>query len=142
MIERVIHNKCELALIIRHEFSKEGAHFFTPGEYSQQLGYMRYPKDHSIPPHTHNIVKREVLYTLEVLLIKSGKVRVDLYTAEKEYVESVVLLKGDVILLAAGGHGVEILEDSEIIEVKQGPFLGDMDKVRFESVESSKIIGK
>jgi hypothetical protein len=42
-----------------------------------------------------------------------------------------VLEGGDVILLASGGHGFEVLEEIEMIEVKQGPYAGDQDKTRF-----------
>jgi uncharacterized protein YjlB len=75
---------------------------------------------------------REVTLTQEVLLIKKGRVRVDLYGSNLHYVTSRTLGPGDVILLSAGGHGFEILEDAAFIEVKQGPYMGDHDKVRFE----------
>ena len=133
MIERIIHNKIELALIIRSSFKKEGIEFFTPNDYSQQIGYMNRPKGYVIQPHVHKPITREVKYTKEVLFIKSGRVRVDFYDNSQEYLESRILDKGDVILLAFGGHGFEILEAAEIIEVKQGPYAGDMDKTRFTS---------
>ena len=72
-------------------------------------------------------------FTKEVLFIKSGKVRVDFYDDEQNYFTSRVLRKGDIVLLAFGGHGFEMLEPSEMIEVKQGPYAGDSDKERFES---------
>jgi mannose-6-phosphate isomerase-like protein (cupin superfamily) len=77
--------------------------------------------------------------TQEVLFIKSGKVRVDFYSNEQVYLESRILNQGDVILLSDGGHGFKMLEPSEIIEVKQGPYCGEQDKVRFEPVEDSII---
>jgi hypothetical protein len=78
--------------------------------------------------------------TQEVLYIKSGKVRVDFYDEERNYLESRIVEKGDVILLASGGHGFQMLEDSEMIEVKQGPYCGDEDKVRFDSIENDQIV--
>ena len=122
-----------LAIIIRSNFQQDGIAFFTPGEFSQQLGYMKRAEGYVIPPHVHNPVIREVTHTNEVLLIKTGRVRVDFYTEEKSYLESRILYSGDVILLAFGGHGFEMLEQSEIIEVKQGPYSGDLDKTRFEA---------
>ncbi len=74
------------------------------------------------------------------LYIKTGKVRVDFYDDNQHYLESRIVEKGDVILLAAGGHGFEMLEDSEMIEVKQGPYCGEEDKVRFEAADREKII--
>ena len=68
-------------------------------------------------------------------LIKSAISTYLLYS----FLESRILNQGDVVLLAYGGHGFEMLEDSEMIEVKQGPYAGDMDKVRFESVGKEKL---
>jgi hypothetical protein len=75
-----------------------------------------------------------------VLFIKSGKVRVDFYDDDKNYLESRILEKGDVILLAAGGHGFEMIENAEMIEVKQGPYCGDEDKVRFSPSTEKPVI--
>ncbi|MBS1635499.1 MAG: hypothetical protein JST26_06210 [Bacteroidetes bacterium] len=139
MIEKIINNELTLAIIIRRDYKKEGIEFFTNDDDSQQLGYMNRPEGYEILPHRHNIVQREVHLTQEVLFIKSGKVRVDFYNNEQVYLESRVLLPGDVILLADGGHGFFMLEQSEMIEVKQGPYCGEKDKVKFNSIEQSLI---
>jgi hypothetical protein len=128
---KIINNGRTIAIIITAEFQKDGIHFFTPSEYSQQLAFMKRPGGYIVSPHTHNLVPREVINTLETLFIRKGKVRVDFYSEEKEFIESYELKTGDVILLVSGGHGFEMLEETEMIEVKQGPFLGDQDKVRF-----------
>lgn len=142
MIENITHNNTLLSIIIRHSFQKDGIEFFTPNDFSQQLAYMKRPKDYVIAPHVHNPVLREVQFTKEVLYLKSGKVRVDFYDDEQNYFESTVLEAGDVILLAFGGHGFTMLEESEIIEVKQGPYAGDVDKTRFEPVSNDKLVVK
>ena len=121
-----------IAIIVRSDFNKPGIHFFTPDDFSQQLAYMHHPAGHVILPHVHNEVKREVLYTKEVLVIKRGKMRCDFYSDNKEYLESAVVETGDVILLAAGVHGFECIEETEMYEIKQGPYAGDNDKTRFE----------
>ena len=139
MIEQVIDKKKLLSIIIRADYKSKGIEFFTPDDFSQQLGYMNRKKNHIISPHTHNIVQRDVQFTQEVLIIKSGKVRVDYYDEKKKYLESRILNKGDVVLLAYGGHGFEMIEDSEIIEVKQGPYLDKVDKIRFDSVKKNKL---
>jgi hypothetical protein len=139
MIERIMSGGTELALIIRRSFSREGIEFFTPPNYSQQLGYMNRPQGYVIPPHVHLPVHREVAFTKEVLLIRSGRVRVDFYTEDQSYLESSILNTGDIVLLAYGGHGFEMLEASEIIEVKQGPYAGDQDKRRFEQVPAPEL---
>lgn len=134
MIEHIVHDGQELALILRHSFRQDGITFLTPNDYSQQLGYMNRPAGYSIPPHVHNPVAREVRFTKEVLFIKSGRVRVDFYSDAQDYIESTILGTGDVILLAYGGHGFFMLEPTEIIEVKQGPYVGEQDKTRFKHV--------
>lgn len=128
-----------LSIIIRKNFQKDGIEFFTPDNFSQQLAYMKRPENYIIPPHVHNVVPRNVELTQEVLLIRKGVVRADFYNDGKIYLESRYLYEGDVILLAHGGHGFEILEEAEIIEIKQGPYAGEMDKVRFEPVEKEKL---
>ena len=132
MIETITHNKIILAIIIHHDFNKQGIHFFTPDDFSQQLAYMRHPAGKVIQAHVHNPVKRDVHFTKEVLFIKRGKLRVDFYDNDQFYLESRVLEDGDVILLSEGGHGFEVLEEVEMFEVKQGPYAGEMDKTRFE----------
>jgi mannose-6-phosphate isomerase-like protein (cupin superfamily) len=128
-----------LAILLPVNYCEPGIQFFTNDNDSQQLGYMNRPKDYIIPPHRHNLVPREVHYTQEVLFIKSGKVRVDFYTDEQVYVTSRILHPGDVILLADGGHGFKMLEPSEIIEVKQGPYCGEQDKVRFLPIDETLV---
>lgn len=141
-LEKLEYNGQLLGLIIRTEFKKDGIAFFTPDDFSQQLGYMNRPKDYVIPPHVHNVVERKVDLTQEVLFVKSGKVRVDFYDQEQNYLESRILVKGDIVLLAHGGHGFKMLEPTEMVEVKQGPYCGEMDKVRFESVQDSDVVLK
>ena len=63
----------------------------------------------------------------------------DFYDDDKAYLKSEILHAGDVILLAFGGHGFLMLEDSEIIEVKQGPYAGEADKVRFAGVCETQV---
>lgn len=129
-----------LACILRAGFTKPGIQFLTPNHFSQQLGYMNRPKGYVIPPHVHNSVAREVHFTQEVLFIKSGRLRVDFYDENQAYLESRILCTGDVILLAYGGHGFEMLDPSEIIEVKQGPYAGDQDKTRFQGIDSCESV--
>jgi hypothetical protein len=139
VIEYIKYQDRLLSVIIRRSFQENGIVFFTPDDFSQQLGYMNRPKDYEIPPHVHNLVPRTVTLTQEVLFIKSGKIRVDFYDNAKIYLESRVLLEGDVILLADGGHGFKMLEQSEMIEVKQGPYCGEMDKVRFDPIDDNIV---
>jgi mannose-6-phosphate isomerase-like protein (cupin superfamily) len=139
MTEEILHQGRLLALILRSGFRAEGIRFFTPDDFSQQLGYMNRPRGYVIPPHVHNPVERSVHYTKEVLFIRSGRVRVDFYDDDQAYLESRIIEGGDVILLAYGGHGFEMLEPTEMIEVKQGPYAGDADKTRFAPIPAGKV---
>jgi hypothetical protein len=67
-------------------------------------------------------------------------VRIDFYSEDGQHLSSEILTAGDVVLLSRGGHGFEMLEESELIEVKQGPYDSDNDKIRFEGVEKNQII--
>lgn len=134
-MENVYNGQELLAIIIRRDFSVKGVHFFTPDNFSQQLAYMSHSVGKVIEPHIHNPVPREVKYTQEVLVIKNGRLRVDFYDDDCIYLESRTLDAGDVILLASGGHGFEVLEEIEMIEIKQGPYAGDQDKTRFKGRE-------
>ena len=125
-----------LALIVRSNFNKPGITFFTEPDFSQQLAYMHHPAGKKIDAHIHKPLLRNVSYTQETLILKRGKLRVDFYDDQQTYLSSRTLGAGDVILLICGGHGFEVLEELEMIEVKQGPYAGDQDKVRFETTVS------
>jgi mannose-6-phosphate isomerase-like protein (cupin superfamily) len=135
LIERITHGTQLLAIIVPNSFRETGIHFFTEAELSQQLAYMRHPAGKIIAPHLHNPVLREVHYTQEVLIIKRGRLRVDFYDETRRYLQSRTLVAGDTIILVGGGHGFEVLEEIEMIEVKQGPYAGDKDKTTFIPVD-------
>lgn len=120
-----------IAIILYNEFNKDGIAFFSPDNFSQQLGYLKHGKGYKIPAHVHILHERGVKYTQETLFIKKGHIRVNFYNDDKAYLTSRELKTGDTVLLASGGHGFEFLEESEMIEVKQGPYCGDQDKERF-----------
>jgi len=131
-VERIEHAGELHAVIVRREFAQPGVRFFTPNDFSQQLGVMCHPAGKVIGAHVHRPVRRTIAYTQETLFIRRGRLRVDFFAEDQAYLESRELKGGDVILLIKGGHGFLVLEDLEMIEVKQGPYAGDADKVRFE----------
>jgi hypothetical protein len=115
----------------------EGSMFFTPGDLSLQLAYMNHPASKIIQSHIHNRIKREVDFTREVLIIKKGRIRIDFYLDQKQFLESKILETGDIAFLSEGGHGIYILENTQFFEVKQGPYAGEKDKTHFEIIQSS-----
>jgi hypothetical protein len=133
MIETVVHNEQIIAIIVNKDYQVDGIKFLSPNDFSLQLGYMKRPSGYQVIPHVHNPVHRHTIGTQEVLLIKSGRIRIDFYSFEQIYLESRELSTGDIILLAGAGHGIEVLEEATIVEVKNGPFIDGTDKGRFES---------
>lgn len=139
MKEDIVLDDALCAIILRTSYDEKGIHFFTDGELSQQLASMSYAPGKVIAAHTHNPVRREVLFTQEALFIRKGRLRVDFYSKEGCYRTSRILGPGDVILLIAGGHGFEVLEELNMVEVKQGPYAGDSDKTVFAAAAPSAL---
>ena len=124
-----------LAIIIPADFHSKGTKFFTPPDFSQQLAFISRKAGEIINAHIHNITKRDIHFTREVLFIKKGKIKINFYDSKRNYFVFRILSTGDVILLAGGGHGFKFLEDTEMIEIKQGPYLGEDDKAVFKGIE-------
>jgi mannose-6-phosphate isomerase-like protein (cupin superfamily) len=140
MIERIYDDAGgELAIIIRKGHDSDGIEFLTRNDYSQQMAYMHHPQGHIIKPHFHNIVHRDIHYTQEVLVIEAGKLQVDFYDNNKHKIKECIIKTGDIIMLCAGGHGFEVLEEVRMIEIKQGPYVGEADKTKFEPEENNGI---
>ena len=135
MIKNILNNNDLFARVIYPDYNFEGIQFFTEDSFSQQVGYMQRDKGYRIQPHKHLKNTRNIDYTNEVLYIKSGLVEVDFYDINNIYFGTIELRPGMLILLIKGGHAFTFLEKSIIIEVKQGPFIGIVDKERFEDLE-------
>jgi mannose-6-phosphate isomerase-like protein (cupin superfamily) len=130
MLEDIWIGENHCALVLRAGYKGEGIEFFTRDEDTLQLGYMRRGKGYKIQPHVHRRMPRQVEYTNEVLIVRSGRVKVTFYDDCGEYGRDLVLETGDIILLMQSGHGFEMLEECEMVEVKQGPYVGEADKLR------------
>ena len=140
MLEKIIHKKKLLALIVRGKYrNRRGITFFTPNETTQQFGYMKHKTKHIIKPHLHKKRVTKILYTTEVILLLKGILRVDFYTTFRKYLFSKILKKKDIIMLVHGGHGFKVLKNVEMIEIKQGPYSLIKDKVKFENINENKI---
>ena len=140
MIEKIIHKKKLLALIVRGKYrKKKGITFFTPNESTQQFGYMNHKKKHIIKPHLHKKRITKILYTTEVILLLKGVLRVDFYNFNRKYLFSKILKQKDIIMLVHAGHGFKILKDVEMLEIKQGPYSLIKDKIKFKNVDEKKI---
>lgn len=133
MVEKIEHDGQIIAIIVPRDFHNEGVTFFSPSGALLQIGYMSHPSNYKITAHVHRPLARHTEGTNEVLFIKSGRVRVDFYDASQHYVTCRELRGGDWVVLMEGGHGFEMLEPTVMIEVKNGPYAGENDKVKFSA---------
>lgn len=120
------------AIVIRAQAAVPGIQFFSPPDFSQQIGLMTRPTGHIVPAHVHNTIERTIFHTQEVLVIRKGLCKVTLYSSELSVSDEIILGVGDSILLASGGHQIEMLEESQILEIKQGPYAGANDKTQLD----------
>ena len=140
MIENITYKKKLYALIIRRQFRKKnGINFFTSKEATQQFGFMKHKKNHSIKPHSHSKRLSKIFYTTEVLFLLKGKLRVDFYTEKQKYLFSKIIKANNIIILIKGGHGFKVIQPIEMLEVKQGPYNVRRDKIRFTKVDERKV---
>jgi len=130
-LRQVTKNGHIYAIVLQRDYAKPGPNFFTPGEFSQQLGMLIHPKGKVVQRHRHKLVKREIFRTQEVLVLLDGKIRVELFDDDGRKLKALIMKPGDAILLARGGHRVKVLEAAKMIEVKQGPYAGFDDKEFF-----------
>tara|TARA_B100000780_G_C21066791_1_gene429045 strand:+ start:194 stop:607 length:414 start_codon:yes stop_codon:yes gene_type:complete len=131
-IEQIIHKKNIYAIIVRknNQFKKKGVNFITRKQELFQLGFISHKKKHEIKKHYHVKKDRKISYFSEVLIMKKGLLKVIFFDEKNKNIrKSTILKKDDIILLLKGGHGFEVLKDVEIIEVKQGPYQKNTDKI-------------
>ena len=138
MIQPIFHKKKKFGYIVIYR-KKLGVNFLTPKELSHQVGFIKHKSKHIIKPHKHYKNIRRIEYTSEVLIILSGKLRVDFYNNKEKYLFSKVIKKNDIIILNSGGHGFKVLETVEMIEVKQGPYNIKTDKKVFNSIDDKFV---
>ncbi len=130
-VEHITWNGKPLAYIIRSEINPEKTTFLTPPEFNFQVGFVVYPSDGEIDPHIHLPLERHIVGTSEVLVVKKGRCEIDIYNDDRELVVTRELCEGDIMLMVGGGHGFRMLEDTVLLEVKQGPYTGLDEKERF-----------
>jgi len=124
LFEEIVSDGKVLAYIIRASTRPERTTFLTPPEFKQQVGFVVYPQGGEIGRHAHRPLRRHLEGTSEVLIVRSGRCEVDLYSPSHELVATRELGPGDVVLLVDGGHGFRMLEDTVFLEIKQGPYPG------------------
>lgn len=132
-MKEFICNGTVLARLIEPRDWKEGLGFHSNDAEFIQVGTWFYNKGKQIQNHVHNKFPRTADLTCEAIYMVSGKMKVNLYTMNKTFIESFEAKQGDIVILLETGHGFEILEDgTKVLEIKNGPFMGvDVDKEKF-----------
>jgi hypothetical protein len=126
--------KSPLALFVPEGFSLEEdkIEFLTDASSNFQIGMMSRRKGYVIQEHFHLRIARSILGTSEAILVRKGICKVIFYDSDLN--ESpryeISLTKGDLMVFFKGGHKLEMMENCELLEIKQGPFLGEKDKAR------------
>ena len=130
-VEHIVSKDTPLACIIRGEQDPDKTTFVTPSQFEQQLGFIVYPAGGEVHRHYHRPVDRHLTGTSEVVVLRRGRCVLDIYDNEQNLVASRELKAGDIAILVAGGHGYRMLEDTVLLEVKQGPYTGVEERERF-----------
>jgi uncharacterized protein with PhoU and TrkA domain len=129
--ETIVSNNHILCYVIRRDIHPEQTTFITPPEGKQQVGFIVYPKGSVIARHTHKQLERHIIGMAEVVVVRSGHVEIEIYDDALNLVTARDLYEGDVVLMVGGGHGFQVKEDTVLLEIKQGPYLGKDDKELF-----------
>ena len=130
-VEIIVDNGQKLCYVIREKNQPQNTTFITPPEDKQQVGFIVYPKDSVIPRHTHRPLERHIIGMAEVVVVRSGHCQIEVYDDDQKLVARRDLHQNDVVLMVGGGHGFRIIEDTVLLEIKQGPYLGADDKELF-----------
>ncbi len=129
LINKIEKNGLLLGIVLYSNFHlREGIEFFTDENSEFQMGYMNRPKNYEVKPHVHCRQLRKIYQTSEVLIVKTGSICVSFFDYSGELVSTQELFAGDICMFLAGGHGVKFMEESDLIEIKQGPHNSSRDK--------------
>ena len=120
-----------LAIVVKSNSSTKEKDFHTDDASEFQIASFNLKKDEIIQRHYHEKQKRTIFSTNEVIVLQSGKMTLTLYDIDLNKVEEIILEGGDMVALFNGGHELRIDEQTQFIEVKQGPYDEEKDKTRF-----------
>ncbi len=130
-VEHIMSRGLPLVYIIRAELSPAQTTFVTPAEFTHQVGLIVYPAGGEVRRHQHLPIERNIVGTSEVIIVRKGRCELDVFDNDNTLVATRELRTGDVMLMIGGGHGFRMIEDTVLIEVKQGPYTGLKEKVLF-----------
>mgnify|MGYP001612402597 CR=1 FL=1 len=123
MINKIVYKK-ELVGYKISKIQKGTVPITDPKEYIQMVT-LNHPKGTVLKAHMHKARKRITYQLQECIVIKKGKVLITLYGINKKQVKNLYLTSGQAFILFKGGIKIKMLADSEIFELKNGPFIED-----------------
>jgi len=130
-VEHISSNGTSLAYIIKAAIDPKVTTFLTPSELKQQVGFVVYPAGGEVKRHVHRALERHLIGTSEVIVVRKGRCEIDIYNDDRQLVATREILSGDIMLMTGGGHGFRMLEDTVLLEIKQGPYTGIDEKEQF-----------
>lgn len=129
--ETITHNGKVLCLIVRSELRAKTV-FHTSNDINLQVGHIVYRAGGEVQRHRHPPITRTVVGHAEVVIVESGRAHFDVYSEEDgQLLCTREVGPRDIVVVMAGGHGYRMIEDTVLIEVKQGPFSGVPEKILF-----------
>ena len=130
-VEAIGGDGCVLAYVMRDTGAETDTTFVTPDDALQQVGFHVHSAGTELSRHYHLPVERQIVGTPEVLVVRSGRCEIDIYDDDQQLACTRELKTGDVMIVVGGGHGFRMIEDTVLLEVKQGPYFGPEEKTTF-----------
>jgi len=123
-VEHVYHLGQLVSIIVRAHHKVDDLEFFTDPLNPLQVGLHNKKAGVALKPHIHLSNTKVITEIQEVLYVISGRIKVTFYTIDGDIIDSSILGPGGSCIQISQGHGVDIIEDARIFEVKQGPYPG------------------
>ena len=125
-METILHKDKIIALKISSHSMGEGVQPLNSPEDALQVLTHKRAKGSVVVPHAHAPHKRETHTLQEFLVVLRGKIRISFFDEGDNTMHTYIdLSQGEACITLHGPHGVEFLEDSEVIEIKNGPYFDD-----------------
>jgi hypothetical protein len=126
-MEKIYYKKRLIGILIKGKYPNGSVPHTNTNITEEALGILtlKHPKNTLLPPHVHKPARRTTQKLQECFIVQKGKVKLDLYGDDKKHFRTITLKAPEAFLAISGGHGFTVLEDCEMLEVKNGPFKED-----------------
>ena len=110
------------AILASIDDTKEGSEWFGNQFESLQASRMKYPAGKNFRVHHHILNPRTIKRTQESFVVVRGKIAVDVYDNKATLIGTLEASQGDAVFVYRGGHGIRIIEDAVVYEIKAGSY--------------------